>query len=103
MNSSNIAGDRTIPSHEDEVNIPVVEEIVGESETDKHSPNQPPGFPVEVFTTMLSIFWSGMWHRHSPNMVHCLLLALRIYILKGGVGWAGGSGKFLNTTGVFYI
>ena len=51
MNSSNIYDDQTLPSHEDEVNIPVVVEVVGASETDEQIPNQPPGSPVEVFTT----------------------------------------------------
>ena len=54
MNTSSTAGDLTQPSHEYEVNIHVVEEIVGESNTDEQSPNQPSGPPFEVLTTTVS-------------------------------------------------
>ena len=53
MNSSNSAEHRTLSSHDDEVDIPVVTEVVGASESDEQIPNQPPP-PVEVFTNMVS-------------------------------------------------
>ena len=54
MNSSNAAGDRTLPSQDGELDIPVVAEVVGASKTGYKSLNHPPSPPVEVFTTMAS-------------------------------------------------
>ena len=54
MNSSNTVGDYTLPSHDNEVDIPVVAEVTGTSETDEQRLNHPPGPPVEVFTTTVS-------------------------------------------------
>ena len=54
MNSCNSYGDRNLPSHDYEVYISVVADVVGESKTGEQSPNQPPGPPVEVFNTTVS-------------------------------------------------
>ena len=54
MNSSNTAEYWILTSNDYEVKTPVVTEIVGESKTDEHSTNQPPGPLVEVFTTTVS-------------------------------------------------
>ena len=76
MNTSSTAGDLTQPSHEDEVNIHVVEEIVGESKTDEQSPNQLPGPPVEVFTTTVNIFLEWLVAETLTNPVKCIILML---------------------------
>ena len=54
MNSSNTAEDRTLTSHDYELDIPVVAEVVGAFKTDEQIPNQLPAPLVEVFTTTLS-------------------------------------------------
>ena len=54
MNSSNIAGDRNLNYHENEVDIPVISDVVIASETDEHILNQPTAPPFEVFTTTVS-------------------------------------------------
>ena len=56
MNSANKYENRTLPSHGDEVDIPVVAEVAGASETVEQSPNQPTAPPVEVFTIMVCKF-----------------------------------------------
>ena len=54
MNSSNPAGNWTLSSHDNYVDIPMVAEVTGASETGDQSLNQPPGLLVEVFTTTVS-------------------------------------------------
>ena len=54
INSSNSAGDRTLPSYYNELVIPVVTEVAGASKTDKQKSNHPPGPPVEEFNTTVS-------------------------------------------------
>ena len=84
INSSNTSGDCNLNSHDNEVKITVVEEVVGAPETDEQSPKYPPGPPVEVFTTTVSnvLEWS---------VAETLIKAGRIYSvgvekksLKGG-------------------
>ena len=60
MNSSDLAGDWTMPSQYHEVDISVVADFVGASETGDQIPNQSSGLPAEVFTTTASNFleWS---------------------------------------------
>ena len=53
MNSSNSDFYQTLPSQDDEVEIPVVAEVVKASETGEKISSQPPAPPVEVFTTMV--------------------------------------------------
>ena len=53
INSSNADVDHTLTSNDDEVNIPVVAEVVRAYETDENILNRTPGPPVEVFTTMM--------------------------------------------------
>ena len=54
---SNVADNRSWKSHHNEVDIPVVAEVVGAFETDEHSPYQPPAPPGEVFTTtVINVF-----------------------------------------------
>ena len=57
VNSSYSDGDWTLPSQDDEVDIPVVINVAKLFETSKQIPNQPLGPPVEVFTTMASFCW----------------------------------------------
>ena len=62
MSSSTTAGDRNLPSNENEVYILVIVEDTGASETDHQILNQPPPPPpVEVFTIMVSnvLEWSA--------------------------------------------
>ena len=54
MNSSDLAGDWTMPSQYHEVDISVVADFVGASETGDQIPNQSSGLPAEVFTTLVS-------------------------------------------------
>ena len=54
INSYNTAGDRTLTSHDDELNILVAEEVSRVSKTDEQNPNHPPGPAVEVLTTTVS-------------------------------------------------
>ena len=84
MNSYNAAGNQTHTYHDEKVDISVVAEVVGASETDEQILNQPPGSPVEVFTTTESdvLEWS---------VAETLIKAGRIYsvgvekkYLKGG-------------------
>ena len=56
MKSSNKYGYLKLPYHENELKIPVVEEVVGASKTDERIPNQLTGPPVEVFTTTVISF-----------------------------------------------
>ena len=67
INSSNTADNRKLPSYDDEVNIPVVPEVVrasktdvGASKTDEQSPIHSPALLVEVFdTTVINVSeWS---------------------------------------------
>ena len=53
MNSSNSADNRTLPYHDNELDIPVVAEVIGVSETEDQILNHPPAPPVEVFTTVV--------------------------------------------------
>ena len=53
MNSYNKDSVITHPSHNDEVNISVVAEVIGASETDEQIPNQLPAPPVKLFTTTI--------------------------------------------------
>ena len=57
MKTSNSAGDRTLTSQDDELDIPVVVYVVKASETGKHSPNMPLRLPVDIFTTAESFCW----------------------------------------------
>ena len=41
-NSSNSAGDMTLPYHDYDIDIPVVTDVVGVSVTDEQSPKKPP-------------------------------------------------------------
>ena len=60
MKSSNSAGDQTLTSQDNEVEIPVVAVVAGTSKSGEQSPNQTPGPLVEVFTTTVSnlLEWS---------------------------------------------
>ena len=46
MDSSNSDGDRNLLPQDNEVDIPVVEEVVAAFETGEHTPNHPPVTPV---------------------------------------------------------
>ena len=54
MNSYYIYSNMTLPSHEDEVNIHVVVQVIGASKTNEQISYKPPGTPVELFTIMVS-------------------------------------------------
>ena len=43
INSYNSYGNKTLPSHDDEIDIPVVAKVIGVSNTGDQSSNHPPG------------------------------------------------------------
>ena len=89
MNSSNSAENRTLPPpQDDEVDIPGAGLAVSASETCEQRPNQPPGPPAEVCTTMVSNVSKWLvWLRRLLKPVGTLSTAgLERRYLKGGGG-----------------
>ena len=101
MNSSNTTRDMTQTSRYDEVNIPVVAEVVGASENDEQIPNQPPDPPVEVFTTAVSnvLEWSVAQTLTKDSKLFSVVVE-KIYSRFGEVSAAGGSDTFGIAAGV---
>ena len=98
----NTDGDRNLTSHDYGVDIPVVAEVVGASETGEQIQNQPPDPPVEVFTTIeSSVSEFYMAEKLTKDGTIYYVGVEKIY-LKGGRGGseAGDSDKLGISTGV---
>ena len=79
----------------------MVAEVVGASKTDEHRPNEPPGPPVEVFTTTVINVLEWLMSETLTKSSTLYYVGVKNTSSKfGGVSAASGSAKFGILTGV---